>query len=864
MPWVPLPADAQLDNGAQPSPDATTAPTEAVQVSGGQTSSQSAPAPSPGFAPLPAGAQLDSQDVSSAIQGDQTAKPGDVVSIEAPPEVAKGLLAIWNDPHGTADQYSSFAAQHGFAVDPAVAEDAFAHRNGERLGQHVSASAVVQNPPPQPKAPDESISPLRQKVSDAIFDAIDGVLPGAGSVLRNHADSGRAYIENTADAVGGDFGPEIGGVMRTVAAPSEWGNFRQNLENNTNTERAIFEHDSEGHPIADVAGQLTGAGLAAPIGGEALDTAGVLKGGETALNAGRAVLQDGGTMEEARAAAAGAAKANLFARTTRVAASGAVYGAGSAGPGNRVEGAAIGAPLAVVTDAVLPALKAVIPGAKSVAKAPNYRELAQQLGIKRTPATASKTGVATVVQSGLGAFPGGGPIAQGAQREVADLGNAARGVAEGVGPVTSRQGAGEAVAQGAQAYKASSGAEGKTLYQQRDAAMGGSDAPVSLDNTKKQVADFAQQFQNSPALQQLREHPVIRKITDALGQASDDGQVTLGQATEALSHVRGVLRNLKATNGASPVVTSRVASMEQALEDDVMNGARAADQAMGREPGAPGSAVKAQQDADAFWADRSAALNGSLKKAIQSAGDDTKVSGEQVYNQVSGDMDAQSGNLARLRDTWFRLPEEAKSTFAATKIDDLGRATPGQQNATGDAWSFHTFLTNLNKLSPQARNIVFGSNADSQIQKIASYADRLKQLDRMRNFSNTAQKYFAGAFMATVGGAVMHGDIGTAAEAAMALPATWGGAKLLMSTPAMRDWTARALKVIPTGNEGAMRGLTQKLGAIAKSNTAIAPQVLGLQKSILSAVNDNALRGVAASPNPNAPQQDQRSQPPTP
>jgi hypothetical protein len=229
------------------------------------------------------------------------------------------------------------------------------------------------------------------------------------------------------------------------------------------------------------------------------------------------------------------------------------------------------------------------------------------------------------------------------------------------------------------------------------------------------------------------------------------------------------------------------------------------------------------------------------------------MSGEAVYNQVAGDMDQKSGNLARLRDTWFRLPDEAKSTFAATKIDDLGRATPGNQNDLGDAWSFNTFLTNFNKLSPQARNIVFGAQSDAQLAKIATYANRLRQLDKARNFSNTAQKYFAGAFMATVGGAVMHGDLGGAAEAAAAIPATWGGAKLLLSTPAMRDWTAQALSALNTGNETALKVLTKRLGVIAGAQPAIANQATGLQKAILSAANDN-VRSLAASGRQQNPQ----------
>lgn len=528
---------------------------------------------------------------------------------------------------------------------------------------------------------------------------------------------------------------------------------------------------------------------------------------------------------------------------------GQLVGSAAAFPQETVENAVTSlvgdAPKAVVEPA------AVATGASPDA-APDYVKLARDLNIRRTPATASRTGVATVAQSGLGALPGGTPVAAGTAREISDLGNAAKGVAESVGNVSSRQGAGEAVAEGAQEYAANSKTEGKSLYAQRDQLIGGPKTPVPTDQTKAALDDISSRFPTSPAIEQLREHPAIRAIADALPDES--GQpLTLGEVTEALSHVRGVVRNLSAQtlNGkATAPVLSRVKQVEQGLEDDVVNAARNADIAAGRTPGAPGSAVAAQQQADAFWADRSAALNGSLKRPLQSAADDTKVSGEAVYNQVANDMDAKSGNLARLRDTWFRLPDEAKSTFAATKIDDLGRASPGNQNDLGNAWSFQNFLTNLNKLSPQARNIVFGPKADTQLQQIATYANRLRQLDRARNFSNTAKNYFAGAFMATVGGAVMHGDLGTAAEAAMALPATWGGAKLLLSSPAMRDWTAQAMKAMTLGNganrEVALKVLTAKLSRVAATSPAVAAQAKGLQEAITNAANEN-LHAAAAS-----------------
>jgi hypothetical protein len=734
-----------------------------------------------------------------------------------PPEIQKQIVNILaTHPLDTAaSDARQYAASQGYNPAPAQNPkfgDSFDEVIDYRRQHGIVSDSVINHLPPA----SQSQIPLG---SGPAF--VRGLLP------TNTIDSA---LHTAADAITGDTRGSIADDFR------RWEDINY----------GVLQNDEANHPIARVTGAILG-GLAIPSGSEG-----------AALNAGKSVLQAGGTMREARAAAAAAAATRVGIEGAGV---GAGYGFDASAPGQGALGAAEGAALggaagyglAKGAQIIAPSIKSATAALPAADEAPDYVQLARDLGIRRTPATNSGSGIATVAQAGLGALPGGTPIAAATNREIGDLGAAAKAVAENAGQVSNPQGAGEAIAQGAQQYKAASKAQATALYQQRDSAMGGTSAPVSLDNFSKSVNDLAAQFPDSPALQQLREHPVIRQVTDALGQAADNGQVTLGQATEALSHVRGVLRNLQATNSASPVVISRVNGVEQALENDVMNGARAADQAMGRVPGTPGSAVKAQQDADAFYADRAAALNGSLKRPLQSANDDTKVSGEAVYNQVSGDMDAKSGNLARLRDTWFRLPPQARSTFAATKIDDLGRATPGQQNDAGTAWSFQRFLTNLNSLSPQARNIVFGSEADAQLQKIAAYANRLRQLDRARNFSNTAKTYFAGAFMATVGGAVMHGDLGHAMELGTALPATWGGAKLLLATPAMRDWTAKAMSALSSGNEGAMKVLTKRLGTIASTQPAIANEALGLRQAITKAANDN-LRALAASGSQENPQ----------
>jgi hypothetical protein len=99
----------------------------------------------------------------------------------------------------------------------------------------------------------------------------------------------------------------------------------------------------------------------------------------------------------------------------------------------------------------------------------------------------------------------------------------------------------------------------------------------------------------------------------------------------------------------------------------------------------------------------------------------------------------------------------------------------------------------------------------------------------------------------------MHGDLGHAMELGTALPATWGGAKLLLATPAMRDWTAKAMSALSSGNEGAMKVLTKRLGTIASTQPAIANEALGLRQAITKAANDN-LRALAASGSQENPQ----------
>jgi hypothetical protein len=550
----------------------------------------------------------------------------------------------------------------------------------------------------------------------------------------------------------------------------------------------------------------TGGALTAPLGGEGA-LIGTIAAGATGAGAGEAARQAG-------------------------------YGPGVQLAANLVGGVAGGEAAA----ARLPT--ALVPDATSIAAT------ADRLGVTPMPATVGGNFDAGV-QKMLGTVPGGaGVIHAAARNEVEQLGQVAHNAAAQIGEVGTPASVGAAISSGANAYAQASKSAGGALYRARDAAFGGSDAPVSMDGTRAAIAAIKEAAPNAPALADLTTHPAINRLARALPGASPDdpdaGILTLGEATSALSHVRYVLRSIDrppGTPGAQPpVVVAKVRAVEQAMKDDVINAAWAADQAARRSVSDPGSAVGAQHDADAFWAKRAETLAGPLKKPLGSFTDDIKVSPESVYNGLAADARRQGGNLGRFQETWSKLPKATRDSFAATQLDDLGRSTSGAQNDLGTNWSFNTFGSNWDRLDPRARAMMFGGTEQSQtIDDIARYSARLKDIGAQRNTSNTASHMLAGGFWAETLSHLLSGQPLKAAATIGGAAVTRPVAKVFLATPAMRAWTRDALRTaVGTAKTGtvspsAILPLNRRLGAIAANSPAIANDVLGLQEKLAQA-----------------------------
>lgn len=95
------------------------------------------------------------------------------------------------------------------------------------------------------------------------------------------------------------------------------------------------------------------------------------------------------------------------------------------------------------------------------------------------------------------------------------------------------------------------------------------------------------------------------------------------------------------------------------------------------------------------------------------------------------------------------LNPQQKEIVSGTVLKQMGLAKPGAQDASGEMFSAGTFLTNWNKLSPEAKQAIFNNKKTSDsLNKIARLSNYIKEVDRFGNPSGTAQQLgFSGVLL---------------------------------------------------------------------------------------------------------------------
>lgn len=236
-------------------------------------------------------------------------------------------------------------------------------------------------------------------------------------------------------------------------------------------------------------------------------------------------------------------------------------------------------------------------------------------------------------------------------------------------------------------------------------------------------------------------------------------------------------------------------------------------------------------------------------KALWRYGQDQKDLIHPVVNAATGEeamgalLSGSRKGATKLDATMRGLNPQQQNLVAGSAIDKLGTAVPSAQDAVGGQWSANTFLTNWNKLHPDAKTSLFRNMPDSyrtNLQQIADYAAQQKASAALyANPSGTANK---AAMMAQLGGAAtgLATAAGYSAQGHHAMAAATAGASVLalvgpyatakfMTNPGVVRWIAASTK-LPVSSMPIVINQLQQIGEKQKD-----PDILSFVERLTAA-----------------------------
>jgi hypothetical protein len=424
-----------------------------------------------------------------------------------------------------------------------------------------------------------------------------------------------------------------------------------------------------------------------------------------------------------------------------------------------------------------------------------------------TPSAGAVTGnrAMQLLEGMLEATPGGaGPMAAMRERQAAELGQSVGRVAQSYGAPGDPSRVGGVLREGAEAATQRFEERQRDLYERAFALIPG--------HTRVPLPSVAQVGQT--ALAELRQapesrapvlQPVLNRIEAMLADAGPDGL-----RFEAVRRVRTDLGRLlgepRNSAQAPPSATREYLERLYSAVSDDMHAAVSNPAYPWRE--------NALRLADRYTRFNRTQNMPALERVLDAKTD------ERVFNMAfpqNGKPDVQE--LARLR---RNLQPGEWNALASTVLDRMGMPTAGAN--AGESFSVNTFLTNWNKLHQNgegARNVLFSGPGTGELatemDRFVRVAQRLRDAERMRNYSGTARVGMLGAGTLAAGQDVAQGDWqGLATTAALGIVAPRYAAQL-MTDPRFIRWLTSATPQIASRPQVADRALA-RLVAVGEAN----------------------------------------------
>jgi len=433
-----------------------------------------------------------------------------------------------------------------------------------------------------------------------------------------------------------------------------------------------------------------------------------------------------------------------------------------------------------------------------------YRDF-QSAGVRPTAGAVTGSKTLQGVEQGLSASPGSaGTMQSTAEESIGQVSEYADDVASKYGRVQTNQELGETIVDAAsgaaQRIKTRSGELYDTAYD-----LVGADAPAPVSSVAALLNDLNAGVAQAPESLSASSSKALDILNKLISDAGDSGTVPFSVLRKIRTNLGKDLDN-PIVLGATGSQADGLNAVYRALSDDLTAAAS----------NASGAASKSMDVANRYYRYNMNQVAPLLEK-IAKYGDEP----EKALVYALQGAEKGGSRLARLRRNV--LPEEWDD-IAGTVIGKMGRATPGAQNAAGDAFSVSTFLTNYNRLaqSPESLKALFGGTRYKELapklDRLVRVVGALKEVEKMGNPSGTARVLGNMALIGAFGGLAygsgqIEGPQDVAKIVAGSILAPRFAAKLITS-PRFVGWLADAgSDAVSANNIPAILG---RLGAIAK------------------------------------------------
>lgn len=395
-----------------------------------------------------------------------------------------------------------------------------------------------------------------------------------------------------------------------------------------------------------------------------------------------------------------------------------------------------------------------------------------------------------------------------ADKTLTGITNFADNVATKYGPTLTRQGAGETILKGAK-NAANRFTQRRSFLDDSVVKLVGQDTPANIAPVKVLLGKLNNQYHKNPNTSGHLKKAIAESykiVNDA-----ENGKLTFDALRQFRTDLGTKLEMPSTATGYVGKESQGVRQVYNAVRDSLKKTA---------------SGVSKDAEDALTLHDRYVRFNSNVN--LPDLDDIVKKDAEQAFKFAMNRSKDGGVKLARLRKNF--TPQEW-DVVAATTIKDMGRATPGAQNAAGDQFSTSTFLTNWNKLSPEAKGTLFSGKRyralRPELDRLVRISASAKDVNAMKNFSGTAQQHVYMQLLmgggGTAGGYAAGGPEGAVIGAGAAFLLPHQAAKLI-TNPKFVKWLAQGVTVNPVNYNG-LAGHLGRLAAVSKVEPEIKEEI---------------------------------------